>query len=121
MPCCALVCGSISDGVSASREILEFWADPTSPYHRSEFGPTQRILLHCASGGRSALAADTLRQMGYSNVAHLDGGFTAWKESGRSDPGKSVLTLYQERLLKWCFTLGLRADYDAVRAGLRLP
>ena len=44
------------------------------PYHRREFDPARRIILHCASGGRSALAADTLRQMGYTNVAHLDGG-----------------------------------------------
>jgi rhodanese-related sulfurtransferase len=62
--------------------MLEFYADPTSPYHRPEFDPSRRIILHCASGGRSALAAATLRQMGYGNVAHLDGGLKAWKERG---------------------------------------
>ncbi len=62
---------------------LEFYADPTSPYHRAEFDPQRRIILHCASGGRSALAADTLQQMGYSNVAHLDGGFKAWEAAGQ--------------------------------------
>ncbi len=66
--------GSIPGAVSVPRGMLEFWADPTSPYHRSEFDPARRIILHCASGGRSALAADVLRQMGYANVAHLDGG-----------------------------------------------
>ena len=76
--------GGIPAAVSAPRGMLEFWADPTSPYHRSGFDPARRIILHCASGGRSALAADTLRLMGYAKVAHLDGGFTAWKEAGRA-------------------------------------
>jgi len=75
--------GSIPGAVHASRGMLEFYADPTSPYHRPEFDPDARVILHCASGGRSALAADTLKELGYSNVAHLDGGFKAWKESGK--------------------------------------
>ncbi len=75
--------GAIPGAVHAPRGMLEFWADPTSPYHRAEFDPNRRVVLHCASGGRSALAADTLRQMGYANVAHLDGGFMAWKAAGR--------------------------------------
>jgi rhodanese-related sulfurtransferase len=75
--------GSIPGAVHAPRGMLEFWADPTSSYHRSEFDPSRRIILHCASGGRSALAAATLRQLGYNNVAHLDGGYTAWKSSGQ--------------------------------------
>lgn len=72
--------GAIPGAVHAPRGMLEFWADPTSPYHRDEFAPERRIIFHCASGGRSALAADTLQEMGYTNVVHLDGGFTAWKE-----------------------------------------
>jgi rhodanese-related sulfurtransferase len=75
--------GIISGAVSAPRGMLEFWADPTSSYHRPEFDPGRRLVLHCASGGRSALAADTLRRMGYRNVAHLDGGLNAWKAAGR--------------------------------------
>jgi rhodanese-related sulfurtransferase len=63
--------------------MLEFWADPSSPYHRDEFQPERRVILHCASGGRSALAAQTLQELGYSNVAHMDGGITAWNDSGR--------------------------------------
>ncbi len=74
--------GAIPNAVHAPRGMLEFWADPTSPYHRPEFDPSRRVILHCASGGRSALAADTLKQMGYANVAHLDGGLKAWKDSG---------------------------------------
>ncbi len=62
--------------------MLEFYADPTSAYHRPEFDPARRTILHCASGGRSALAADMLQGLGYGRVAHLDGGLKAWKETG---------------------------------------
>lgn len=76
--------GMISGAIEAPRGMLEFWADPASPYHRPEFDPNARIILVCASGGRSALAADTLQSMGYGRVAHLDGGLKAWVSSGRS-------------------------------------
>ncbi len=52
--------GAIPGAVRAPRGMLEFWADPTSAYHREEFDPARRTVLYCASGGRSALAADTL-------------------------------------------------------------
>ncbi len=71
--------GTIPGAIHAPRGMLEFYADPASSYHRPEFDPDQRTILHCASGGRSALAADTLRSLGYHNVAHLEGGLTAWK------------------------------------------
>jgi len=75
--------GSVPGAVAAPRGMLEFWADPSSSYHRPEFDPTRRVILHCASGGRSALAADTLKELGYGNVAHMDGGFNLWKEQGK--------------------------------------
>src|SRR5262245_27619727 len=75
--------GSIDGGVHAPRGMLEFYADPTSPYHREEFDPARRTILYCASGGRSALAARALKELGYTQVAHLDGGFKAWIASGR--------------------------------------
>jgi len=75
--------GTIPGAVHMPRGMLEFYADATLPYHRPELTPDRRIILHCASGGRSALGADLLRDMGYTNVAHLDGGFTAWKAAGR--------------------------------------
>jgi rhodanese-related sulfurtransferase len=75
--------GVIPGAVTAPRGMLEFWADRTSSYHRPEFDPDRRIILYCAGGGRSALAADTLRQMGYGDVAHLEGGFNAWKDAGQ--------------------------------------
>lgn len=74
--------GAIPGAVHAPRGMLEFYADPTSPYYRAEFDPNGRIILTCASGGRSALAVDRLQQMGFANVAHLDGGLKAWKEHG---------------------------------------
>jgi rhodanese-related sulfurtransferase len=79
--------GSIAGAVPAPRGMLEFWADPSSPYHRPEFDPNRRVIVHCASGGRSALAADVLQQMGYGNVAHLDGGLAAWKAAGKPVEG----------------------------------
>jgi rhodanese-related sulfurtransferase len=74
--------GMIEGAVHAPRGMLEFWADPSSPYHRPEFQPTRRTVLYCASGGRSALAADVLARLGYADVAHLDGGIKAWKQAG---------------------------------------
>jgi rhodanese-related sulfurtransferase len=75
--------GAIPGAVAVPRGMLEFRADPTSPYHQDPLDPSRRTILHCAGGGRSALGAAALQDMGYTNVAHLDGGFTAWKDSGR--------------------------------------
>ena len=74
--------GKIDGSVHAPRGMLEFYADDSLPYHKSEFNKEKRLILHCASGGRSALATATLKQMGYTNVAHMDGGMKAWKEAG---------------------------------------
>ena len=75
--------GAIPGAVHAPRGMLEFYADPASPYHRAEFDPSRRTILYCASGGRSALSAVALQALGYSSVAHLDGGVKAWTASGR--------------------------------------
>ena len=75
--------GTIPGAISAPRGMLEFYADPSVPYHIEELEPDKRIILHCASGGRSAMGAATLQEMGYKNVAHLDGGFKAWQEAGK--------------------------------------
>ena len=76
--------GRIPGSVHIPRGMLEFRADPSSPYHQEPLDPSKRVILHCASGGRSALSAAALQEMGYSRVAHLDGGFNAWKEAGKS-------------------------------------
>ena len=79
---CAL--GMIPGALHIPRGLLEFRADPASSAHHAALDPARRVILHCASGGRSALAAMTLRQLGYTNVAHLDGGFRAWVEAGKA-------------------------------------
>ena len=79
--------GAIPGAMEAPRGMLEFWADPSSPYHREQLNPDRRIILHCAAGGRSALAAATLQEMGFERVAHLDGGIRAWKEAGKRVEG----------------------------------
>lgn len=76
--------GAIPGALHAPRGMLEFWADPSSPVHRPEFDPSRRLILHCAVGGRSALAAATLKKMGYANVAQLEGGFSAWRAAGNA-------------------------------------
>jgi len=75
--------GKISGSLHVPRGMLEFRADPASPYHIDGFDPERRTILHCASGARSALAAAALQDMGYTNVAHVDGGFKAWVAAGR--------------------------------------
>jgi len=74
--------GKIPNAVHASRGMLEFHADPESPYHKDAFASGKKLLLYCASGGRSALAAQRLQEMGLSQVAHVGGGIKAWKEAG---------------------------------------
>jgi len=74
--------GVIEGSLHIPRGLLEFCADPASPAHRAELAPDRRVILHCASGGRSALAAVVLRDMGYRDVAHLDGGMAAWQHDG---------------------------------------
>jgi rhodanese-related sulfurtransferase len=74
--------GKIPGAVHAPRGMLEFWIDPASEYYRSVFEPGKRYILYCAGGGRSALAADVMREMGYEDVAHLEPGMTGWKEAG---------------------------------------
>jgi rhodanese-related sulfurtransferase len=74
--------GKIEGSIHAPRGMLEFYADPSQPYYKPEFDKDKKLILHCASGGRSALAVQTLQQMGFTKVAHLDGGIKAWKEAG---------------------------------------
>ena len=66
----------------APRGMLEFWVDPESPYHKPLFAQDKQFVLFCAAGWRSALATRTMQEMGIDKVAHIDGGFTAWKSAG---------------------------------------
>ena len=73
--------GKVKGSVNVSRGMLEFRADPESPYHNPAFDKNKTILLHCASGGRSALAGKTLQEMGYTRVFNI-GGFKELAEAG---------------------------------------
>jgi rhodanese-related sulfurtransferase len=74
--------GMIRGAAHAPRSHLEFHADPESPMHVPALSSGKRIVLYCASGGRSTLAAKTLLDMGLANVCHVAGGFTAWTQAG---------------------------------------
>ena len=73
--------GTIPGAVLAPRGMLEFWADPSSQYYRDYFHECKRTILFCAAGGRSALAAKMLQEMGYNDVAHLEPGFNGWAKA----------------------------------------
>ena len=73
--------GKIAGAVHVSRGMLEFRADPESPYHDKNFVKDKTVILYCASGGRSALAAKVLKDMGYSHVYNV-GAFKDWAEHG---------------------------------------
>ena len=73
--------GKLKGALNVSRGMLEFRADPESPYHNPAFRKDQTILVHCASGGRSALAGKTLQDMGYTAVFNI-GGFKDLAEAG---------------------------------------
>jgi rhodanese-related sulfurtransferase len=74
--------GTVPGAFHAPRGMLEFWVDPDSPYHKDVFAQGKRLVFFCASGWRSALAAKTVQDMGLDKVAHIKGGFTAWKAAG---------------------------------------
>jgi rhodanese-related sulfurtransferase len=74
--------GTIPGAKHVTRGMLEFWADPESPYYKSYFEFDTPIVVYCAGGLRSALAADTLKTLGFADVGHIEGGFGAWKSAG---------------------------------------
>lgn len=76
--------GAIPGAQHAPRGMLEFWADPAMGYHRAFFDPDKEIVVHCAGGQRSVLAAIALEEMGYPRVAHLDVGFNGWARDGQA-------------------------------------
>jgi rhodanese-related sulfurtransferase len=73
--------GKVKGAIHAQRGLLEFKADPASPYHVKEITPEKTLITYCASGGRSALAGQTLQEMGYTKVFNL-GKFQDWKDGG---------------------------------------
>lgn len=87
--------GKVPGAFHCPRGMLEFWIDPESPYHKSIFAQDKRFVFFCAGGLRSALAAETAQRMGLKPVAHIKGGFGAWKKAGgpveepEQKPGKA--------------------------------
>jgi rhodanese-related sulfurtransferase len=73
--------GKVAGSIHVSRGMLEFRADPESPYHDKHFSKDKTLILYCGSGGRAALAGKVLKDMGYGNVYNL-GAFKDWAESG---------------------------------------
>ena len=73
--------GKVKGAVHVSRGILEFRADPDSPYHDKNFARDKNVILYCASGGRAALAGKVLKDMGYDHVYNI-GGFKDWADGG---------------------------------------
>jgi rhodanese-related sulfurtransferase len=81
--------GKMPGAFPCTRGMLEFWIDPESPYAKPVFAEDKRFIFFCAAGWRSALAAKTAQEMGLENVAHIEGGFGAWKQAGGpADPPK---------------------------------
>ncbi|RLA17507.1 MAG: rhodanese-like domain-containing protein [Gammaproteobacteria bacterium] len=74
--------GKIPGALHAPRGMLEFWVDPESEYHRKVFSSGKKFVLYCAKSHRSALATQTLQNMGLEPVCHIDGGFLAWRDAG---------------------------------------
>ena len=74
--------GRVKNSLHIPRGMLEFWMDPSSPYHKQgKIDPSKETILFCAAGLRSALATKTLQDMGFKNVSHVDGGFSNIKAS----------------------------------------
>jgi rhodanese-related sulfurtransferase len=74
--------GKVPGAFHCPRGMLEFWIDPESPYHKPAFAQDKRFVFFCAGGMRSALAAQIAQRMGLKPVAHIQGGFGAWKKAG---------------------------------------
>ncbi len=74
--------GKVPGAFHCPRGMLEFWIDPASPYHKPVFAQDKKFVFFCAGGLRSALAAQTAHRMGLKPVAHIKGGFGAWKKVG---------------------------------------
>jgi rhodanese-related sulfurtransferase len=74
--------GKVPGALHCPRGMLEFWIDPASAYHKPKFAEDKRFVFFCAGGLRSALAAQAAQHMGLKPVAHIRGGFGAWKNAG---------------------------------------
>ncbi len=102
--------GSIPGAVLAPRGMLEFHADHGTPHHVEGFEPGRRVIVYCSAGSRSALAVRSLQELGYRDVAHLDGGLDAWIDEGRPMTGPTT-----------AIVAGLRPPASGGAAAARTP
>ena len=105
--------GRIPDAIHVTRGMLEFHTDSEGPYHDDEIDRTKMIVVVCAAGQRSLLAARTLKEMGFDNVWNLAGGMKAWKTAGGAIEHRNVSLLkYLARIsamrVPWLPVLGKR-------------
>lgn len=89
--------GTIPGAKNVPRGMLEFWADPASPYYRDYFEERRRTVVFCAGGGRSVYAVLALHDMGFKDVAHLEAGFNGWKKAGGDVEDISATTRWVRR------------------------
>lgn len=76
--------GAIPGSRHCPRGMLEFWASPNSPYYRDYFRENRRTIVYCAGGGRSVFSTLALLEMGFTDVAHLEPGFSGWLQAGET-------------------------------------
>lgn len=97
--------GKIPGAVHVTRGMLEFARDPTLPYHHPAFSSGKHVIFYCASGGRSALAADTAQQMGLHHVSHLGRRIQSlvrsWRGSGERALGEAALRTISLSMMAW--------------------
>ena len=74
--------GTVPNAFHAPRGMLEFWVDPSSPYHKDVFASGKKLVFYCQSGWRSALATKAVQDMGLEQVCHIGDGYRGWKDSG---------------------------------------
>ena len=80
--------GIVPGAFHAPRGMIEFWVDPDSPYYKPIFGAPKEFIFFCAGGLRSALTTKAVQDMGLASVAHIEGGFSAWKAAGAPTAAK---------------------------------
>ena len=89
--------GTIPGAIHAPRGMLEFWASPSSPYFRDYFQEDRRTILFCAGGGRSVFATIALKDMGFTDVAHVEAGFGGWQKAGETIQNVSETSRWMRR------------------------
>ncbi len=89
--------GAIPGSRHCPRGMLEFWASPNSPYYRDYFRENRRTIVYCAGGGRSVFSTLALLEMGFTDVAHLEPGFSGWLQAGETSEDIASTSKWRRR------------------------